>query len=299
MSQVRELLEDISAFRNYLKSERGLAENTILAYGRDLDHFMNWVVDGAIKDYTQPSLSELGSFIEYLRGEKLAPASIARHLVAIKMFYRFLKLEDRAESGVVELLSSPSLWERIPQILSPDSVEKLMVAPQPGERFYLRDRAILETLYATGCRASEVVNMKRSDVYLDAAFCRCLGKGNKQRIVPLGRSAIASLREYLGTMEGPGSTPAEYVFISKGGNRLTREMLWVLVKKYTKRIGLSGTVSPHTFRHSFATHLLANGADLRIVQELLGHSSISTTQIYTHVDRKRLKQIHQKFHPRS
>lgn len=300
-SQFVEVCEDLTAFRNYLRAERGMADNTLLAYGRDLDRFAHWIADGGMKDFRHPTLRELGHLIEFMREEQLAPSSIARHLVALKMFYRFLKLEDQAESGTVELLSSPALWERIPQVLSPDAVDKLLRSPQPADRFFLRDRAILETLYATGCRASEVVNLKLADLYLDSLFCRCTGKGNKQRIVPLGRSAIQCLKSYLGESrsELTNDPTVGWVFVSRGGRRLTREMLWVLVKKYVRRESLNSKVSPHTLRHSFATHLLSGGADLRTVQELLGHSSIGTTQIYTHVDRDRLKSIHRKFHPRA
>jgi integrase/recombinase XerD len=217
------------------------------------------------------------------------------------MFYRFLKLEERAQAHTVELLSSPTLWERIPQVLSPAAVEKLLNAPMEGERFFLRDRAILETLYATGCRASEVCNLKYADVYLDAGFCRCFGKGSKQRVVPLGSQAVAWLRAYFADgrpFVGNSAVGSEYVFLSRAGKRLDRQILWALVKKYVKRAGLISTVSPHTLRHSFATHMLENGADIRAVQEMLGHASIGTTQIYTHVDRNRLKALHRKFHPR-
>lgn len=299
-SQFADLSEDLTAFRNYLRAERGMAENTVLAYGRDLDRFAAWIADAGMKNYRHPTLGELGRLIDHLREENLAPSSIARHLVALKMFYRFLKMEERAEIGTVELLSSPALWERIPQVLSPDAVDTLMRSPQPADRFFLRDRALLETLYATGCRASEVVNMKLADLYLDSSFCRCTGKGNKQRIVPLGKTAIAAIKSYLGDSrpELTNDPSVGWVFVSRGGRRLTREMLWVLVKKYVRRASLNGKVSPHTLRHSFATHLLSGGADLRTVQELLGHSSIGTTQIYTHVDRSRLKALHRKFHPR-
>jgi integrase/recombinase XerD len=181
-------------------------------------------------------------------------------------------------------------------------VEKLLTAPQPGERFFLRDKALLETLYATGSRASEVVGLKKEDVFLDERFCKCLGKGSKQRVVPLGRAAVDALQAYLADqrpklVRTAPETP--WVFVSRGGKALTREMLWVLVKKYVQRAGLNARASPHTLRHSFATHLLAGGADLRTVQELLGHANIRTTQHYTHVDRDRLKAIHQQFHPRS
>jgi integrase/recombinase XerD len=284
-----------------MKAERGMAENTVLAYGRDLDRFSLWVASGGLSDYLHPTLRDLSHYLSHLRDEKLAPASCARHLIALKMFYRFLRLEERADPSAVELLASPSLWERIPQVLSPESVEKLLVAPVATDRFYLRDRAILETLYATGSRASEVVGLKLLDLYLDSSFCKCLGKGSKQRVVPLGRKAIEALRAYLSDSrpELVRAVPdAPWVFVSRGGRALTREMLWILVKKYVRRVGLNAKVSPHTLRHSFATHLLAGGADLRTVQELLGHANIRTTQHYTHVDRDRLKKIHHQFHPR-
>ena len=299
-SPLRALREDIDAFRNYVRSERGLAANTLLAYGRDLERFALWVADAPPDDYLKPTLRELSRYLEYLRQEGLAPPSIARHLVALKMFYRFLRLEERTGEGAVELLASPSLWERIPQVLSPEAVTRLLDAPQPADRFYLRDRAILETLYATGSRASEVVGLKRPDLHLDSAFCKCFGKGSKQRIVPLGRPAINALRAYLDVLRPRlvRGAEVEWVFVSRGGRQLTREMLWVLVKKYVRRAGVSGRVSPHTLRHSFATHLLGGGADLRTVQELLGHANIRTTQQYTHVDRERLRAIHRQFHPR-
>jgi integrase/recombinase XerD len=296
------LADEIRSFRDYMKAERGLAENTVLAYGADLDRFAHWVAGGGLADFRNPTVRELGHYLEHLRQEHLAPPSIARHLVALKMFYRFLRAEERVEDTTVDLLGAPSLWERIPQVLSPVSVEKLLAGPQPAERFFLRDRALLETLYATGCRASEVVGLRLDNMFLDAGFCKCLGKGSKQRVVPLGRPAINALRAYLDGLRPrlvQAAPDVPWVFVSRGGRFLTREMLWVLVKKYVKRAGLNPKVSPHTLRHSFATHLLAGGADLRLVQELLGHASIGTTQRYTHVDRDRLKKIHRQFHPRA
>jgi integrase/recombinase XerD len=295
------LIEDLQAFRHYIRSERGLADNTLLAYGRDLDRFAGWVAGGGLASYLAPTLRDLSHYLEYLRAEGLAPPSVARHLVALKMFYRFLRLEERTTQSTVELLDSPSLWERIPQVLSPEGVTKLLAAPQPGERFFLRDRALLETLYATGSRASEVVGLRVGDLYLDGGYCKCLGKGSKQRMVPLGRPAVNALRGYLDDLRprlARNAPEAPWVFVSRGGKALTREMLWVLVKKYVRRAGLNAKVSPHTLRHSFATHLLAGGADLRTVQELLGHANIRTTQQYTHVDRDRLRSIHRQFHPR-
>jgi integrase/recombinase XerD len=295
------LRDDIAAFRNYLRAERGMANNTVLAYRRDLERFAGWVAEGGLADYLRPGIRELSHYLSHLRDEGLAPASAARHLVALKMFYRFLRMEERADPAAVELLNSPALWERIPQVLSPESVEKLLAAPVAADRFYLRDRALLETLYATGSRASEVIGLKLTDLYLDSNFCKCLGKGRKQRVVPLGRPAVEALRAYLADQrpELVRAVPeAPWVFGSRGGRVLTREMLWILVKKYVRRAGLNAKVSPHTLRHSFATHLLAGGADLRTVQELLGHANIRTTQHYTHVDRDRLRKIHRQFHPR-
>ena len=300
-SRLSALNADLSAFNDYLAAERGMAKNTVLAYRRDLIKFREWVVTGVLPNYLTPSVRELTDYVGYLKDAGLAAASIARNLIATKMFYRFLRLEERVEQNTVELLSSPRLWERIPQVLSPESVEKLLQAPRNEDRFYLRDRALLETLYATGSRATEVVTLQLADVHLDSAFCKCTGKGSKQRVIPLGVPAISALRIYLQDLRPlltQGSTDNPWVFVSKGGRQLTREMLWILVKKYVRRAGLNAKVSPHTLRHSFATHLLAGGADLRIVQELLGHANIRTTQHYTHVDRSRLQSIHRQFHPR-
>lgn len=295
------LVSDIVAFRTYLRAERGMSENTVLAYGHDLERYADWAARIRLNDYTSPTLSDLTRYLGFLYDEQLAAPSIARNLVALKMFYRFLRLEERANPSAVELLGSPKLWERVPQVLSPESVDALLAGPRAGDRFYWRDRAMLETLYATGCRASEVVNLRIRDLFLDASFCRCTGKGNKQRVVPLGQPAVSALRQYLseGRTVGPGREAEEFVFVSRTGRPLSRIDLWSLVKKYCRRAGLPTTVSPHTLRHSFATHLLAGGADLRTVQELLGHASIRTTQHYTHVDRKRLKELHKKFHPRA
>lgn len=313
-----ELNHDVAAFRHYLQSERGMADNTVQAYGRDLDRFVMWCGLVRYTEYTAPTLKDLARYLAFLHDEKLAAPSVARHLVSLKMFYRFLRLEERADAAAVDLLGSPKLWERIPTVLPPNAVEELLKAPQPGDRFYLRDRALLETLYATGCRASEVVGLKLQDLYLDAAFLRAFGKGSKQRVVPLGRPAIAALRDYLAIRPAADKVPASsplaplptssaptapvpaspYVFTTKSGRPMTRIHLWCIVKKYCKRAGLPSKVSPHTLRHSFATHVLAGGADLRTVQELLGHASIQTTQHYTHVDRDRLKAMHRQFHPR-
>lgn len=299
-----ELMSDIKAFTDYLRAERGMSPNTVMAYKRDLAKFVEWVLIVKHPDYLKPTLKDLGRYIGFLTDAPLAPPSVARAIVALRMFFRFLRLEEKVGPSAVDLLGSPKLWERVPQVLGPEAVDRLLASPQAGDRFYLRDRALLETLYATGCRASEVVGLKVADVYLDAAFLRCFGKGSKQRVVPLGRPAVTALRDYLGEgrpqfAKTPGEGGPAHLFVSKSGKPLSRIILWGLVKKYCLRAGLPPTTSPHTLRHSFATHVLAGGADLRTVQELLGHASIQTTQHYTHVDRKRLKAIHAKFHPRA
>lgn len=299
---LKELLADGAAFRHYLRSERGLAENTLLAYGRDLAHFAEWFGSTVRRDHLKLTLADFTQFLAFLREKELAPPSVARHLVSLKSFYRFLKLEGRVTSAAVELLESPGLWERIPHVLSPEQVKRLLTAPTADDSCYLRDRAILELLYASGGRASELANLNLGDLLLKEHTLRCLGKGNKERLVPLGKPALAALEAYL-EEERPrlvgANASQSRVFVSKSGKPLTRVMLWHLVRKYALRAGLAGKVSPHTFRHSFATHLLEGGADLRVVQELLGHASISTTQLYTHVDRKRLQAIHARFHPRA
>ena len=298
---LKELHADLKACRHYLQSERGLAENTLLAYGRDFDRFAEWFASTRRKDHLDLTLTDFSGYVAYLRDLKLAPPSVARHLVALKVFYRFLKLEGRVTQSAVELLASPGLWERIPHVLSPESVEALLRAPRSNERFYLRDRAMLEALYASGARASEVVGLRLPDLYLDQGFCRCTGKGSKQRVIPLGKPAVAALSAYLSEQRpqlAAARPESPWLFLSRGGKPLTRITVWLLVRKYALRAGIKGKVSPHTLRHSFATHLLEGGADLRIVQELLGHANIATTQHYTHVDRKRLTAIHRRFHPR-
>lgn len=297
----KSLENNIRAFGTYLKVERSVSVNTHSSYLRDLKKYYDWVLLVKFGQPLSPSLDQLLDFVEYLKEGKLAHSSIARHLISLKNFFRFLRLEEITSSQSVELLEAPALWSRIPFVLSPDSVNTLLTSPDGLDRFALRDRAILEALYATGCRVSEVVNMEIKDLHLDSGFCSCKGKGRKQRIVPLGRQAIEAIGSYLQDLRPllvkiAGSTGT--LFVSKTGKPLNRILVWKLVKKYSDKAGLTGKISPHTLRHSFATHLLAGGADLRSVQDMLGHSNIRTTQLYTHVDRARLKMIHAQFHPR-
>lgn len=287
-------------FIKYQEVEAGVARNTITAYQSDLTQFFAWLNKRGPKSLNDVELKTLTAYLSHLHERGLAATSVSRHLVAIKMFFRYLVLEGVLRESVADLLSSPKLWQHLPHVLSPDMVNRLLAAPQPIDRFMLRDRAMLALLYATGCRASEVVNLRLRDIHLDENYCRCIGKGNKERLVSLNPVARAALEAYL-THERPllaGPSGTEELLISKSGRALTRIMVWKLLKKYARRIGASSHVSPHTLRHSFATHLLAGGAEIRALQELLGHASIATTQIYTHVEHSRLKAVHKKCHPR-
>jgi integrase/recombinase XerD len=287
----------LTAFVGYVQSECHLSQNTVAAYRRDLRRFFCWLESRGIPKLT---VRDLADYAGWLHQRQLAPASIARHIVALKIFFRYLQLEGILQENLVELLGAQRLWQRVPLVMSPQAVEQLFLAPRVGEPYWRRDRALLELLYATGCRASELSNLKLCDVHLDEGVCRCRGKGDKERLVPLGRRAIAAVRDYL-AHERPrlaGDSDSAWLLLSGRGKRLRRERIWELLKKYARRAGAPEGVSPHTLRHSFATHLVAGGADLRQVQEMLGHASISTTQIYTHVDHSRLKAVHKKFHPR-
>ena len=290
----------LDAFVAYAQRECHLAENTVAAYRRDLEHFSSWLDQRSIPKL---SIRDLADYVTWLHARKLAPASIARHIVSLRVFFRYLQLEAVMSDNLAELLGSQKLWERVPKVLSVEQVARLFVAPGRSDPCWRRDRALLELLYATGCRASELSNLKLRDLRLDEGFCACRGKGDKERLVPLGVRAIEAVRAYQ-QHERPdlaARRPAapEWVLLSYRGRRLRRERIWELLKRYARRVGAPPEVSPHTLRHSFATHLLTGGADLRQVQEMLGHASIATTQIYTHVDPARLKAVHKKFHPRA
>jgi integrase/recombinase XerD len=289
-----------AAFLDYLRGECRLADNTVAAYQRDIQRFRRWL---GSRDVAALKIADFSDFAATLHEMKLAPASIARHIVALRMFLRYLQLEGLLKDNLAELLGSQKLWQRVPEVLSPQMVDRFLQAPQRYDAYWRRDRAMLELLYATGCRASELSNLRTSDVHLAEGYCRCHGKGNKQRLAPIGRLAKTAVQDYL-EHERPHlaavatSAPA-WLLLSRSGKRLRREAIWELVKKYAVRAGAPESISPHTMRHSFATHLLAGGADLRQVQEMLGHASIATTQIYTHVDQSRLKKVHDRFHPRA
>jgi integrase/recombinase XerD len=288
------------SFAQYLQNECHLADNTVLAYRRDLRAFARWL-DG--RKPSQLTIQDLSDYAAWLYRQNLAPASVSRNLVAVKIFYRYLQLVGELRESVAELLGSQKLWQRVPQVLTPGQVDRFLQAPRKTDSFWRRDRAVLELLYATGCRASELSSLTLPDLHLNEGYCRCLGKGRKERLVPLSAVASDVVRDYLqnerSRLQGNREPQPPWVILSRSGRRFRREAIWELVKKYAVRVAIPSSVTPHTMRHSFATHLLAGGADLRQVQEMLGHANITTTQIYTHVDASRLQRIHRQFHPRA
>lgn len=287
-------------FLTYLRGECHLADNTIEAYGRDLRRFIAWLGKRRLDSIRVGNLTD---FMGTLKESGLAPASVSRCIVAIRMFFKYLQLEGTVTENPAELLAAQKMWQRMPIVLSRRQVEEFLAAPRKTDSFWQRDVAMLEVLYATGCRASEVCSLRLSDLSLEQKFLKCTGKGGKQRMVPIGSQAIAAIERYVDQLRGELAAKTSHspdeLFLSRSGRPLDRIQLWRLVKHYARRADIDSGISPHSLRHSFATHLLAGGADLRQVQEMLGHASIQTTQIYTHVEHSRLKQVHKKYHPRA
>ena len=294
--------DPVGPFLHYLMAECGVSPHTLAAYRSDLMHFLRWRKVHAPGPLARLEVGRLSGYVSELSLAGLAPSSICRHLASLSTFFRFLVLEGKLSDNVAKLLVAPAVWDRLPTVLSPAAVDRLLNIPRAETRLGRRDRAALETLYATGCRASEVVSLRPSDLDLRGGLARCVGKGNKERWVPLGARAIEALAVYI-TTDRPSLVlrhpETATVFVSKSGRPLSRIGLWRIVKHHARAAGLKAEVSPHTLRHSFATHLLAGGADLRAVQEMLGHTSIATTQIYTRVELSRLQAVHAQFHPRS
>jgi integrase/recombinase XerD len=293
--------EAIDLFILYLATERGLSENYQLSTRRSLEKFAEWATNR--KDLTSPRKVELALLTEFLASEKdrgLAPGSMKIIVVALKIFFRFLKMRLLNDRDPAELLPLPRLTRYLPRTLNQVEVTRLLEANMQGRPFPMRDRAILELFYASGLRISELAGARLENLNLQERIIRVIGKGSKTRLVPVGRIACESLDRYL-TQERVrlvGKKTGNEVFLSRHGRKLTTERIWQILKEIAAASGFETNVYPHLLRHSFATHLLANGADLRIIQELLGHADIATTQIYTHVEQSRLKSIHKQFHPR-
>ncbi len=292
--------ELIDAFLNYLSVERGLANNTISAYREDLNTYLDFIEKNHIDTLSKISKENITGFMLSQRDGGISPNSVARRLAAIRMFHRFLARERILKADPSALIDSPKLWKRVPDALTVNEVEALIAQPDVHDTQGIRDKAILETLYATGMRVSEAVNLKKDNLNLDIGFLRCIGKGNKERIIPLGKKAITSINRYLQASRPKllKNKESDFLFVGRLGAKISRQSFWKIIKKYSKLAHIKKPIKTHTLRHSFATHLLEHGADLRSVQEMLGHSDISTTQIYTHINKDRLKSVHKQFHPR-
>ena len=291
----------IREFLNYLSVEAGLSENTVLAYGRDLRDFAGFCIFENVDSVENITALLIQNFLKMLsKVEHKAESSIGRALAAVKMLLRYAVLIGREVDDLSEMLEGPKMWQRLPSVCNKSQVGDLLSSPIEDDEYYLRDKAMLELLYATGMRASEIAGLKINFLNLKIGYLRCLGKGKKERIIPVSKAAIAAVENYLKELrpELANEHSGDSVLISRTGRPLSRIEIWRLVKKYSGRCGLGKNVTVHTLRHCFASHLLSGGADLRSVQEMLGHVDISTTQIYTHVDQERLRSLHKQFHPR-
>ncbi|PWK14513.1 site-specific tyrosine recombinase XerD [Tumebacillus permanentifrigoris] len=291
----------IERFIHYLTVERGLAQNTLESYARDLTAYIDFLQRGGIRDLNQTRRANIIAYLAELQRKGRATTTISRNLASLRAFYGFLLRDGLLDGDPTANLESPKIEKRLPKVLTVGEVESLLEGPDLGTTAGSRDKAMLELLYATGIRVSELVSLNISDVNLNMGFLKCYGKGSKERIIPLGTVALKSVGEYiLRSRVKLSRNPAEEsLFLNHHGQRLSRQGFWKIIKKYAHTASVDKEITPHTLRHSFATHLLENGADLRAVQEMLGHADISTTQIYTHLTKSRLKEVYAKAHPRA
>lgn len=292
----------IRQFRHHLKLERSLSPNSIEAYTSDVEKLAKYVtLSFGDKSPLQLELEHLRKFVQALAQLEISDYTQARIVSGIKAFYKFLMYEDKITEDPAQLLEAPKLGRKLPDTLSFSEIETLLEAVPLGESEGHRNRAILEMLYSSGLRVSELTELKKSQIYYDIGFLRVIGKGNKERLVPIGKDALRYLKIYeeeVRVNQEPKKGHEEFVFLNRRGQKLTRVMIFLMIKKTAEQAGIQKSISPHTFRHSFATHLIEGGADLRAVQEMLGHESITTTEIYTHLDRDYLRQVLVDFHPR-
>jgi integrase/recombinase XerD len=291
----------IHSFLSYLRVEKALSQNTIDAYRRDLEKFSKFATERGLEKPAQVKRGDVVDFLATLYVRKLDARSVARHLVSLRQFFRFLLSEELISEDPVVTVESPKFRQSLPQFLSVEEVDRLLAQPDASSTFGLRDKAMIELLYSAGLRVSELCNLAMDDLHLEAGSLRCIGKGNKERLVPVGKRALAVLQLYIekARPEILGDHTSKYLFIIRKGNKLDRISFWKNLSLYGRKAGLRKALTPHMLRHSFATHLLDRGADLRSVQMMLGHSDISTTQIYTHVVEERLKQVYKAHHPRA
>jgi integrase/recombinase XerD len=290
----------IRSFLNYVKVEKGLAKNTLLAYGRDLAKFAAFAA-GRGKGIAEIDRGDIVDFLASLYRRKLDSRSVARHLVTLRNFFRFAQSESLMPVNPTEHLQSPKVRSRLPVLLSVDQVRLLLDQPDTKTPMGLRDKAMLELLYGAGMRVSELLDLKPDDIRFEMGYLRCIGKGSKERLVPVGRSALGAVQQYLrhGRPKLLNHRVSPFLFVNRAGSRLGRVGFWKILAAYGRKAGLRVPLSPHKLRHSFATHLLERGADLRSVQLMLGHADIATTQVYTHVVQDRLRQVYKTHHPRA
>jgi integrase/recombinase XerD len=291
----------VERFTDFLALEKGSADRTREAYSRDVARFVTFAVVKGIANPVDVSAKLLRDYIYHLKDLGLSPASIRRNVSAVRSYFRFLTSDGHVPKDPSERLDTPQRWRTLPDVLTVEEIQRLLAAPTMDDPLYFRDRAMLELAYGAGLRVSEWIGLGVKDALLDDGLVRVFGKGSKERLVPIGRGAIGGIAIYLRELrprleKGAGKGA---LFLNARGEPLSRMGAWKILRKYVDRTGITKTVSPHTLRHSFATHLLEGGADLRAVQEMLGHADISTTQIYTHVDREYLRQVHRKYHPRA
>lgn len=289
----------LQSYLEYLSVEKGLSPNTLLSYRRDVEKLFLFLKKRKISPL-RAGEDDLLAFTRQLQRSGLSSRSIARLLSSLKSFYNFLLLDGLVRKSPATSLSSPKLWVSLPKYLTMDDVKKLLEQPTVKDPFGLRDRAMLELLYATGLRVSELITLRLEDINYDDGFLICRGKGGKERVVPINKSALKAVKEYIREVR-PGLVREEsdILFITRRGRAFSRQGVWKLLKSYGLKAGIASKLSPHILRHTFATHLLERGADLRSIQLMLGHSQIMTTQIYTHVTRKKLRKVYDKFHPRA
>jgi len=291
---------EIRAFLQHSQVEKGLAENTLAAYGQDLAK-LRVFLKTRDREVSEVDRDDVLDFLASLYRSKVSSRTVSRHLVTLRVFFRFALAEDWIREDPTLNLESPRVWKKLPGYLTPEQVERLLAAPDLATPLGIRDLAMLEVLYSTGLRVSELVSLRLNELDMSMGCARCIGKGNKERLVPVGRKALAAVRRYLAETRPAllrGRT-SPFLFLSRRGSKLSRVGFWKMLKAYGRRAGLPPGLSPHKLRHSFATHLLERGADLRSVQLMLGHADISTTQIYTHVTQERLRKIYKEHHPRA
>jgi integrase/recombinase XerD len=297
-------MEDhLKDFIHFILVEKGLSNNTIMSYERDLNSYIAYLKNvESISQFNDVQRIHIVHFLASLKEQKKSSKTIARHIASVRALHQFLIRDKATDHDPSVHIETPKLEKTLPKVLNLQEVEVLLDSPKPKDHFGIRDKAMLELLYATGIRVSELIGLNMGDVHLTMGFVRCIGKGNKERIIPVGKTATDALHQYLERGRPKFVSPKyreDALFLNNHGKRLTRQGFWKILKKLSFEAGITKELTPHTLRHSFATHLLENGADLRAVQEMLGHADISTTQIYTHVTKTRLKDVYSQFHPRA